>query len=140
MPADVENALRNITTEIMNYVRGAAELRVETRYVEVKSGEPDVAGAATSNTAALAAGDTATADRARVAELRQQGQLAAVSVISLDGDSVSIVPVRQGASQTLEIDTALLEQHQRHLDSAIEYRSRILNALLGVLQPRGRQL
>jgi hypothetical protein len=136
MPADVENALRNITTEIMNYVRGAAELRVETRYVEVTSGEPGAAAAST----VAAAGDSATADRVRVAELRQQGQLAAVSVISLDGDSVSIVPVRQGASQTLEIDTALLDQHQRHLDSAIEYRSRILNALLSVLQPRGRQL
>jgi hypothetical protein len=36
----------------------------------------------------------------------------------------------------LEVDAALFELHQQNVNTAIEYRARILNSLLSTLQPR----
>jgi hypothetical protein len=82
-------------------------MRVETHYVEVKSG-PD-----------------ASADFS-------QARPAALTIIKLDGDSQTTIPMRPGEAG-LEIDAELLQVHERNVAAASEYRASILNALLSAL-------
>jgi hypothetical protein len=113
MANEFENAVKNIATSVAKYVEDAATMMVETRYVEIGTDEtPDF--------------DTA--------------RPVAHTVIRLDGDSETVVPMRQGTSGALEVDTSLFDLHQENVTTAIEYRARILNALLGTIQTsRGRR-
>lgn len=62
------------------------------------------------------------------------------TIIRLDGDSETVVPMREGSGGALEVDTTLFELHQENVATAIDYRARILNALLGTLvSTRGRR-
>jgi len=112
MAKDIETALKNIATQVSQYVKDAAEMRVETQYVEVKFGEGAPTGFG-------------------------QAQPAARTLIKLDGDSETIIPMRQG-EDGLEIDDALFEVHERNVAAAIEYRAEMLNALLSALQAIGQ--
>ncbi len=56
------------------------------------------------------------------------------TVIALDGDSQTTVPLRQGSTGALEVDTALFEIHQRSVAAAVDYRARMLAALLEALR------
>lgn len=67
-----------------------------------------------------------------------QAKPIAQTVISLDGDSAAIVPMLEVEAGRLEMDADLLDLHQRSVTTTIEYRARILSALLGVLQSRIR--
>ena len=58
------------------------------------------------------------------------------TIIKLDGDCEAILPMRQTENGGFEVDAGLFDLHERHVTTAIEYRARILNALLAVLQPR----
>ncbi len=114
MAGELDSSLRDAAAKIVGYIERAAELAVETRYVQVR-------------------GDGAAAsldfDAARPA---------ARTVISLDGDCRAVVPLRETAAGALAIDADLLELHQRNVTAAIEYRARILSALLDALQVRRR--
>lgn len=106
MANEFENALKNTATSVAKYVQDAATMMVETRFVEIGGDEsPSFDGA----------------------------KPVARTVIRLDGDSETVIPMRQGTSGTLEVDTTLFELHQENVTTAIEYRARILNALLGTL-------
>ncbi len=109
MPNEFENALKNAATSVAKYVQDAAILQVETRYVEVSPN-------------ALADFD--------------QARPVARTIIRLDGDSESVLPLRKNEGGMMEVDTALFELHQQNVSTAIEYRARILNALLSTLLPR----
>ncbi|NJN19530.1 MAG: hypothetical protein HC822_26450, partial [Oscillochloris sp.] len=61
----------------------------------------------------------------------------AYTQVKLDGDSKTVVPMRKGNNGTLEIDATLFEIHERNVATATEYRARVLNSLIGLLQ-RGR--
>ncbi len=61
-------------------------------------------------------------------------QLAAKTIIKLDGDSASVLPMKKGADGTLTVDTTLYELHQQNVKAASDYRAAILNSLLGVLR------
>lgn len=61
-------------------------------------------------------------------------QAAAKTLIRLDGDSETTVPVQAGSAGQLEVDAALFEIHQRNVSAAIEYRARMLSALLEALR------
>ncbi|MGD9092397.1 MAG: hypothetical protein PVF74_06095 [Anaerolineales bacterium] len=113
MANEFENALKTIATSVAKYVDDAATMMVETRYVEIGTDEnPNFDGASS----------------------------VAQTIIRLDGDSETVVPMRQGTGGALEVDTSLFELHQENVTTAIEYRARILNALLGTLQSsRGRR-
>lgn len=61
----------------------------------------------------------------------------AATIIRFDGDCREIIPMRVVDGQP-EIDTALLELHERSVARAIEYRARILAALGELVQSRIR--
>jgi len=62
-----------------------------------------------------------------------QARPVARTIIKLDGDSESVVPVRRNEAGAPEVDSALFELHQQNVTTTIEYRARMLNALLGTL-------
>ena len=109
MANEFETALKSAATKVAKYVEDAATLQVETRYVD------------------LSAAASVDFDQAKPV---------ARTIIKLDSDSVTVLPVRKNEAGVLEVDTALFELHQQNVTTAIEYRARILNALLSTLLPR----
>jgi hypothetical protein len=111
MANEFETALKNAATSVARYVQDASEMMVETKYVDVSdTGTPDFAAA----------------------------RPVARTIIRLDGDSEVIVPIRQSGSGTPDVDLSLFDLHQQNVATTIEYRARILNALLSTLVNRGR--
>lgn len=125
MASELENALKNVANQIATYVGEAAQLRVETRIIEIAPGDNQ--------------GGVPVAPNIPEKE-EKPGKLAAMTSINLDGDNVTALPIQKTTGDRWEVDTELFEIHQRNVTTAIEYRSSILNALLGLLQPRNRQL
>lgn len=110
MANELQASLRTAAAKIAQYVEDVATMTVETRYVTV-----------------AVDGDVSFAESKPVAR----------TTIKLDGDCDAIVPLSQAAGAPT-VDAALFELHQRNVATAIEYRARILNALVGALQ--GRQI
>jgi hypothetical protein len=118
---EFENVIRGAAVKIAQYVEDAASLRVETYYAEI------------------AAGDTLAVQIGSEAEPDLTGfKLAAVTITKLDGDCRAVIPVRAEAGGQLEPDSALLDLHERNVNAAVEYRARVLNALVGALPLRAR--
>ena len=111
MAGEIETAMRQAAAKVAQYVEDVSEMRVVTSYVEVAPGGD--------------AGFDAAKPVAR-------------TVVKFDGDSETVVPVRPAEGGRLELDDALLGVHRDSVNAAIEYRARILNALLGALPTRGR--
>lgn len=65
--------------------------------------------------------------------------LAARTVISLDGDNVSEVPATKNETGKWEIDTVLHDLHMRNVQAAIDYRSRMVESMLGLLGSGGER-
>jgi hypothetical protein len=62
-------------------------------------------------------------------------QVAARSVVKLDGDSESVVPMHKNPQTgMLEVDAMVYEMHQQNVQAAVDYRAKMLAALLGVLK------
>ena len=106
MPNELTNTLKSVAEKVLNYVNKAAELSVETQYVEI-------GGTATNFSQALPAAST---------------------TIKLDGDCIAVIPVRKNETGALEVDSALFELHQANVNTAIEYRAKMLNAMLQALR------
>lgn len=81
-----------------------------------------------------------------VAELRVETQtvtpgsdeapkLAARTTLRLDGDNTTVVPVTAVGGK-LEVDTGLHALHMQHVHTAIEYRTKVLEALRELLRGR----
>ena len=64
----------------------------------------------------------------------KDAQLAARTVIKLDGDSESLLPMKKGADGVLTVDTTVYDLHQQNVKAASDYRAAILNSLLGILR------
>lgn len=111
MPNEYEIALRNAASSVAKYVQDAASMKVETKYVEIGEG-----------------GDIDFSSAKPVASTE----------IKLDGDSEAVLPMRTNEAGTLEVDITLFELHQQNVATAIDYRARILNALLGTLLSQRR--
>lgn len=60
--------------------------------------------------------------------------LIAETVIGLDGDYTTVIPVQRAESGLLERDEDLLASHQQHVLAAIDYRNKSLNALLDIIK------
>lgn len=111
MPNEFETALKNTAASVAKYVQDAATMQVETHYVDIGGdGTPDF----------------------------EQAHPVARTIVRLDGDSETVVPMRKGTGGALEVDSALFELHQQNVATAIDYRTRILNALLSALPTRVR--
>jgi hypothetical protein len=110
MPGDLENTLRAAAERIVSYVEDAARMTVETKFVRPATADGSV----------------------------EQPLLLARTMLSLDGDSEAVVPMRQGEGGDLRVDLEALEVHRANVRTAIEYRARMLNTLLLALQARPR--
>lgn len=112
MPNEYELALKNAAASVAKYVDDAATMLVETKYIEI--------------------------DSKGLVNFEDARSIARTE-IKLDGDSQAVVPMRRNEAGVLEVDVTLFELHQQNVATAIEYRARILNALLGTLisQRRG---
>ncbi len=111
MASELEKSLKSAAEKIAQYIDDAATLTVETRAIEIGAeGSPQF----------------------------DQARAVARSIIRMDGDSATVVPMRpSGKPGQTEVDAALYELHQRNVATAIEYRARILSALLDALKTGG---
>jgi hypothetical protein len=109
MVSELETALKNAATSVAQYVKDVATMTVETKFVEVG---PD-----------------------NVIDFGQAHPVAR-TIIKLDGDSESIVPMRRNEAGASEIDAGLFDLHQQNVTTTIEYRARMLTALLTTLGVR----
>jgi hypothetical protein len=64
----------------------------------------------------------------------EDAKLAARTLVRLDGDSESIIPMKKGADGILAVDTLVTEMHHQNVQAAIDYRAEILERLLAVLR------
>ena len=103
MASEVREAIKNAAEKIAKYVEDVATMSVETQYVEVGAASFD------------------------------QAKLAARTVVKLDGDSQTVVPMQQGQTK-LEVDMSVFDVHQQNVQAAIDYRTKMMNALLSVLR------
>jgi hypothetical protein len=108
MANEMENTIKNAAATVAKYIENAATLCVETRFVEIST-------------------TTAPVDF-------ESARPAAVTLIRLDGDNQSTVPLQKNQAGVLEVDTELLAIHNQNVQTAIEYRAKILNSLLGLFQ------
>lgn len=103
MANEIEIAVKNTATTVAKYVNDVATLTVETSFVEVKVG----------------------------GEVKfDSASPAARTIIRLNGNSETIVPMRSGDGGLQGVDSELFAMHQQNVQAAIEYRAKILNALL----------
>jgi hypothetical protein len=103
MAGELREALKSSAERIAKYVEDVSEMAVETHYVEMGAASFD------------------------------QAKLGARTVVKLDGDSQTIIPMQKGEAK-LEVDMGLFEVHQQNVQAAIDYRTKMMNALLTVLR------
>jgi len=65
---------------------------------------------------------------------QKESELAASTVIRFDGDNTSVVPATRNGAGRWEVDATLYDLHTKNLQSAIEYRSRMIESLLGLFR------
>lgn len=61
--------------------------------------------------------------------------LAAKTVIKIDGDNTTVLPTFKNAEGKMEVDAVMYDLHMQNVQAAIDYRSKILDALIDVLLP-----
>jgi hypothetical protein len=61
-------------------------------------------------------------------------QLVAKTTVKLDGDSTNTVPLVKGPDGNLTVDQELFDIHKANVATAVDYRSRMIAALLNALQ------
>ena len=63
-----------------------------------------------------------------------QAKPVARTVIRIDGDSEAVLPVRESEDGGLAVDADLLDLHNQNVVTAIDYRAKLLNSLIGMLK------
>jgi hypothetical protein len=64
-----------------------------------------------------------------------EATLAAESIIRLDGDSTTTLPVSTNDFGKSEVDSVIYELHMQNVQAAIDYRSKIIQSVIEVLIP-----
>ena len=111
MPSELENNIRAAAEKLAKALADASDLTVETKYVELDPQNP---------------------------EKIDRPFLVAKTVIQLDGDQETIIPLRRGETGGLSLDDALLDVHLRNVTTTIEYRKSSIQSLISMLPVRGR--
>jgi hypothetical protein len=101
MANEFNNALKSAAEKIAKYVDNIATMTVETRYVDLDQ---------------------------KVSF--EQALPAARTEIRLDGDCATILPVRKNEAGATVVDGDLFDMHQQNVATAIDYRARMMDALL----------
>jgi hypothetical protein len=107
MASNLDDTIREAAAKVLKYIEDAATMQVRTFYV-LTSTEP------------LSAIDS-----------ERPG---AFTEVKLDGDTKVVVPMRKGRDDTLELDEALFNIHERNVAAATNYRASVLGAMIGLLQ------
>ncbi len=105
MANEFNTALKSAAEKIAHYVDNIATMTVETRYVDL--------------------GQTVNFDSAAPA---------ARTEIRLDGDCATVLPVHKNDAGVFVVDADLFDMHQRNVATAIDYRTRMMDALLQTLK------
>ncbi len=105
MANEINNALKSAAQKIAKYVDNVATMTVETRYVDL--------------------GETVVFDNALPA---------ARTEIRLDGDCATVLPVRKNDTGVFVVDGDMYALHQQNVATAIDYRARMMEALLQTLK------
>ena len=108
MADDIEAAFQTAAKTIAGYVANVSTLKVTTQYVRAGTNADDI--------------DFSTA------------KPLAQTTIELDADCTTILPVTSPPGSPLQIDSTLFELHERNVNTATEYRARVLSALVTALQ------
>jgi hypothetical protein len=106
MANEFNNALKTAAEKIAKYVDNVSTLTVITRLVDVEQG----------------------------AQGFDSAKPAAKTIICLDGDCSVVLPMRLNAEGSPVVDTAVFELHEQNVATAIEYRTRMMDALLQTFQ------
>ena len=61
-----------------------------------------------------------------------KSMLAARTIIKLDGDSETVLPMKKGPDGSLVVDTIVNEKHQENVQAAIDYRAEMLERLMSL--------
>lgn len=93
--------------DVARYVREAAVMTVETKYVDIEAAS------------------------------FEDATLMVRTIVKLEGESEVVVPAKKNEFGGLEADVAIFDLHQQNVRTAIEYRARMLQALVGLLRPGG---
>jgi hypothetical protein len=109
MASNLDDSIREAAAKVRQYVEDAAVMQVRTFYVLTGTEE--------------------------LASLNAE-RPGAFTEVKLDGDTKVVVPMRKGRDDTMELDEALFTIHERNVQSATDYRARVLGALIGLLQRR----
>jgi hypothetical protein len=107
MASNLDDSVREAAAKVRQYVEDAAVMQVRTFYV-LTGTEP-------------------------LKEIDPE-RPGAFTEVKLDGDTKVVVPMRKGRDDTLELDEALFNIHERNVAMATSYRAQVLNALIGLLQ------
>ena len=107
MADDLESTVRNAASKLAQQLENTATLTVETRWVEVAEG---------------AARDW------------EEANLVSWTNIRLDQDTQVIIPMRRNEAGALERDVELFDLHMQNVTAAIEYRARMLEAVMKIAQ------
>lgn len=111
MPSELETNIRVASEKLAKALADASDITVETRYVEMES---------------------------KPTENLENSKLVARTVIQLDGDNTSVIPMYRTDTGRLELNESLLDIHLRNVSTTIEYRTNTLEALLSLLPSRSR--
>lgn len=109
MASNLEDSMREAAAKVRQYVEDAAVMQVRTFYV-LTSSEP-------------------------LSDIDPE-RPGAFTEVKLDGDTKVVVPMRKGRDDSMELDEALFNIHERNVAMATNYRAQVLNALMGLLQRR----
>lgn len=111
MANDLENSIRSAAEKVAAYVDNIATMTVETKYVNVDTkGDIDFS----------------------------QAKPIARTIVRLDGDSEAILPVHTNEGGAMAVDADLLDLHEQNVATAIDYRAKLLNAVIGMLKSVSR--
>ncbi len=109
MENEIREAVRTAIEEAARYVREAAVMTVETKYVDLDSAS------------------------------FEDASLMVRTIVKLDGESEVVIPAKRNEFGGLEADVAVFDLHQQNVRTAIEYRAKMLQALVGLLRSGGTE-
>jgi hypothetical protein len=122
MAAEIQETLKEVAAQIKKLVENAATITVETWYVDIEKDEVSIVE------------ESAEGKKTQKAQWREKAHPIAMTEVQFDGDSVAVVPLRKTEDGAFELDKELLELHERNVKAATDYRTGILNSVVGFLR------